>query len=130
MVASVFRAVVEPFSIYSAEARQAELQKYDAHGLRALIINKKAYVGLALIDDDPVGFSIAEPDGDLWWFAWFGVLPRARGHRLGCRLVENVIDTARQRGLRKVWCDLCHPRGIGTNARFGSGLPHLDHEGR
>ena len=105
VVASVFRAVVEPLALYNAEARQAELEKYDAHGMRALLLDEKAYVGLVLIDDDPVGFSIAEPDGDLWWLAWFGVLPRARGQRLGCRLVENMISIARQRGLRKIWCD-------------------------
>jgi ribosomal protein S18 acetylase RimI-like enzyme len=101
----LFCAVVEPLDIYSAPARASELDHYSEARFAEIIGRDRDAVWIATIDDAPVGFSLVEPDGDLWWFSWFGVTAEGRGHDVGRRLVENVLAVARARRIPKVWCD-------------------------
>jgi ribosomal protein S18 acetylase RimI-like enzyme len=101
----LFCAVVEPLEIYNAQARASELDHYSEARFAEIIGRDRDAAWIATIDDAPVGFSLVEPDGDLWWLSWFGVTAEGRGQDIGRQLVENVVAVARARRVPKVWCD-------------------------
>ena len=105
LVRRLFFDVVHPLDVYNSAAREAELALYTEARFREIIRDDPDYLWLAMLDDAPVGFSLVEPDGDLWWLAWFGVTPQGRGQRIGQKLVDNVLQVARSRRVPKVWCD-------------------------
>ena len=101
----MFYELVEPLEIYRREAREYELNLYTEQHFSEIIKGDEDAVWIASLEDIPVGFSITERDCDLWWLSWFGVTEQGRGHRIGHKLVANVIDVARSRNTPKVWCD-------------------------
>jgi ribosomal protein S18 acetylase RimI-like enzyme len=121
LVVRLFRIVVEHLEIYNQKARRAELARYSEDFVRDLIGEDADAIWIAYDGGEPVGFSITKHDGDLWWICWFGVVPSARGYGVGRKLVENVINVARARGVSKVWCDTRteNERSIGILYQIG-----------
>jgi ribosomal protein S18 acetylase RimI-like enzyme len=100
----LFCDVVGPLTLYDRAARDFELGLYTEQRFAEIVCEDADAIWLACVDGAPVGFSVVEPDRDLWWFSWIGVTERGRGQRLGHLLVDNALQIARARRIRKISC--------------------------
>lgn len=105
LVREAFCSVVEPLEVYNDQARRCELERYTVACLRELVQADPRNVVVAVDGGAVRGFAITRHDDGLLWLCWYGVVPTARGRGISRRLLERVLDLARERGYWKVWCD-------------------------
>jgi ribosomal protein S18 acetylase RimI-like enzyme len=106
-VAPLIKEVILPLTYYSEAARSAEIAKYSAESLQALVHDDAYSVLLAESEDriEPVGFCISRYDDGVIWLAWFGVCGICRGQGVGSILLKALEEATRARGCAKIWCD-------------------------
>lgn len=104
LLRKLFCDLLEPLSQYNRASRDFELTLYTTERFAEIISDDADAIWIAYLANAPVGFSIVEPDRDLWWFSWIGVTKEARGHRLGHQLTANALQIARSRSVRKISC--------------------------
>ncbi len=96
---------IQPLAYYNERARRAELAKYTADGLRALVAKDPQAVLVARDDGDLSGFCVSRYDDGTVWHSWFGTAARARGQGIGASLLAALGKTLPSRHAHKVWCD-------------------------
>lgn len=104
-LAELMRATIEPLTYYNAEARRAELVKYNAAALRALAADDPQAVLVARDQADLIGFCVSRYDDGTIWLSWFGTAARARGRGTGAALLAALANTLAARHAHKIWCD-------------------------
>lgn len=97
--------VISSVEYYSPNARAAEIAKYTADRLAAMIRRDTESVLTATLGTDLVGFCITTYDDGLIWLAWFGVDRAARARGIGAALLDAAIVSVKERGCHKIWCD-------------------------
>jgi ribosomal protein S18 acetylase RimI-like enzyme len=102
---TLMRETIQPLAYYNESARNAELAKYTAEGLRSLIAEEPQNVLVARDDGGLVGFCVSHFDDGTVWLAWFGTDHRARGRGIGAALLAALAKTLPSRHAHKVWCD-------------------------
>lgn len=103
--AELIRDVISSLSYYSEHARESEMAKYTADGLREIVSEDEYAVIVARFDKDLVGFCISRYDDGIIWLAWFGVRADWRGTDAAVVILHALDDSARARGCVKIWCD-------------------------
>lgn len=96
---------IQPLRYYNERARRAELAKYPAHALRALVAEDPQAVLVARNDSGLTGFCVSRFDDGTIWLSWFGTDARARGRGVGASLLAALALTLRSRHAHKIWCD-------------------------
>lgn len=104
-VAALMRRTIEPLAYYNDRARQAELARYTADGLHALMAADPQAVLVARDDTGVVGFCVSRFDDGTIWLSWFGTDARARGRGVGASLLAALAATLPSRQAHKIWCD-------------------------
>lgn len=104
-LAALMHDTIEPLSFYNARARRAELARYTAEGLRALVAADPQSVLVARDGDGLVGFCVSRFDDGTIWLSWFGTAARARGRGIGAALLAALAETLPTRHAHKIWCD-------------------------
>ncbi|MFA6167995.1 MAG: GNAT family N-acetyltransferase [Gemmatimonadaceae bacterium] len=104
-LAALMRDTIQPLSFYNARARRAELARYTADGLRALVAEDAQSVLVARDGDALVGFCVSRFDDGTVWLSWFGTAERARGRGIGAALLAALAETLPSRHAHKIWCD-------------------------
>lgn len=104
-LAALMRDTIEPLSFYNDRARRAELARYTADGLRALVADDPQSVLVAREGAALVGFCVSRFDDGTIWLSWFGTAERARGRGIGAALLAALAETLPSRQAQKIWCD-------------------------
>lgn len=104
-VAALIKVTIESLGYYNERARRAELAKYSADGLRALVAEDPQAVLVACDGSRPIGFCVSRYDDGTVWLSWFGTDARARGRGVGASLLAALAKTLPSRHAHKVWCD-------------------------
>jgi ribosomal protein S18 acetylase RimI-like enzyme len=104
-VAALMRATIQPLTYYNDRAIRAELTKYTADTLRAMIAGDPQAVLVARDNAGPVGFCVSRCDDGTIWLSWFGTAVRARGRGVGAALLAALAATLPSRHAHKIWCD-------------------------
>lgn len=104
-LATLMRDTIEPLAYYNERARRAELAKYAADALRALVAGDPQAVLVARDGTGLVGFCISRFDDGTIWLSWFGTAAHARGRGIGAALLAALGETLPARHAHKVWCD-------------------------
>lgn len=104
-LAALMRDTIEPLTFYNERARRAELARYTADGLRALVAGDPQSVLVARDGADLVGFCVSRFDDGTIWLSWFGTAARARGRGIGAALLAALAETLPSRHAHKIWCD-------------------------
>lgn len=104
-VAALMRETIEPLGYYNERARAAELRKYTAETLRAMLANDAHAVMVARDASGVVGFCVSRYDDATIWLSWFGTAARARGGGIGAALLAALVASLPARGAHKIWCD-------------------------
>ena len=104
-LAALMRDTIEPLACYNARARQAELVKYAADGLRALVAADPQAALVARDRAELVGFCVSRYDDGTIWLSWFGTAARVRGQGVGAALLAALGQTLPSRNAHKIWCD-------------------------
>ena len=104
-LAALMRDTIEPLGYYNARARRAELDKYTAARLRALVADDPDAALVARDDSGLLGFCVSRFDDGTIWLSWFGTAPRARRRGIGGALLTALAATLPARDAHKIWCD-------------------------
>ena len=104
-LAALMHDTIEPLTYYNERARHAELARYTADGLRALMAGDPHAVLVARDSEGLVGFCVSRFDDGTVWLSWFGTAARARGRGVGAALLAALAQTLPARHAHKVWCD-------------------------
>lgn len=104
-LAALMRDTIEPLSFYNESARRAELARYTADGLRALVAADPLSVIVARDNGALVGFCVSRFDDGTVWLSWFGTAAHARGRGIGAALLAALAQTLPARHAHKIWCD-------------------------
>jgi ribosomal protein S18 acetylase RimI-like enzyme len=104
-VVALMRSVIEPLAYYNARARSAELSRYTAAGLRALVTDDAQAVLVARDGAELVGFCVSRYDDGTIWLSWFGTAAGARHRGVGRALLAALAKTLPSRNAHKIWCD-------------------------
>ena len=104
-VATLMRDTIGPLAYYNEPARRAELAKYSAESLRALVAGDPHAVLVARDSNGPVGFCVSRFDDATIWLSWFGTAAHARGRGIGAALLAALAVTLPARHAHKIWCD-------------------------
>jgi ribosomal protein S18 acetylase RimI-like enzyme len=104
-LAALMRETIEPLSLYNARARSAELARYTADGLQAMVAEDPQSVLVARDGASLVGFCVSRYDDGTVWLSWFGTAALARGRGIGAALLAALAETLPSRHAHKVWCD-------------------------
>lgn len=104
-LAALMRDTIQPLSFYNERARRAELARYTAEGLCALVATDPQSVLVARDGDALVGFCVSRFDDGTIWLSWFGTAARARGRGIGAALLAALAETLPSRRAHKIWCD-------------------------
>ena len=104
-LAGLMRDTIQPLAYYNARARRAELARYTADGLRALIVDDPQAVLVARDATGLIGFCVSRRDDGTIWLSWFGTAVRARGQGVGAALLAALATTLPSRHAHKIWCD-------------------------
>lgn len=104
-VAALMHDVIRPLAYYNERARRAELSKYSAGGLRALIAEDPQSVLVARAAGGLTGFCVSRFDDGTIWLSWFGTAAHARGRGVGAALLAALANTVPSRNAHKIWCD-------------------------
>lgn len=102
---ALMRETIQPLAYYNQPARDAELAKYTAEGLRALMEAEGQNVLVARDSGGLTGFCVSHFDGGTLWLEWFGTDRRARGRGIGAALLAALGRTLPSRRAHKIWCD-------------------------
>ena len=102
---ALMQATIQPLAYYNDRARRAELAKYSADGLRALVAEDPQAVLVARNRNGLIGFCVSRYDDGTIWLSWFGTDARARGRGVGASLLAALAKTLPSRHAHKVWCD-------------------------
>jgi ribosomal protein S18 acetylase RimI-like enzyme len=104
--ARLFTKVLRELPYYNSLAKEWETKKY-TRGKLAEKLKLDSY-SVILAQENPqsiIGFCFNHFDDFTVWIDWFGVDPSARKHGVGAGLLEETINTAKNRRAHKVWCD-------------------------
>jgi ribosomal protein S18 acetylase RimI-like enzyme len=104
-LAALMRDTIQPLAYYNEHALRAELAKYAAHNLRALVAEESQAVLVARDSGGLIGFCVSRFDDGTIWLSWFGTELRARGRGVGAALLAALATTMPARHAHKVWCD-------------------------
>ncbi len=104
-LAALMRETIEPLSFYNERARRAELRRYTADGIRALVAEDPQAVLVARDGAALVGFCVSHFDDGTVWLSWFGTAAHVRGHGIGAALLAALAETLPTRHAHKIWCD-------------------------
>jgi ribosomal protein S18 acetylase RimI-like enzyme len=104
-VAALMRDVIEPLAYYNERAQRAELEKFTADRLRALVAEDSLGVLVAHDSSGLIGFCVSRFDDGTIWLSWFGTAARARGRGIGASLLAALAKTLPSRHAHKIWCD-------------------------
>jgi len=104
-LSTLMRDTIEPLTFYNERARRAELARYTADGLRALVAEDAQSVLVARDGASLVGFCVSRFDDGSVWLSWFGTAERARGRGIGAALLAALAETLPSRDAHKIWCD-------------------------
>jgi ribosomal protein S18 acetylase RimI-like enzyme len=104
-VSALFARVLASLPYYNERAKQSELTKYNALGLRALAADDAESVLVAKVGDDVVGFCISRKDEGLIWMCWIGVESGHRRRGIASNLLKALTARANRVGAHKIWCD-------------------------
>ena len=104
-LAALMHDTIQPLACYNERARHAELARYTADGLRALVAGDPQAVLVARDSDGLLGFCVSRFDDGTVWLSWFGTAARARGRGVGASLLAALAQTLPSRHAHKVWCD-------------------------
>ncbi len=106
IVRKVFLDVIRDIPYYSALAKKDESRKYTVSKLATKLRKDRYSIVCALNGaDDIIGFLFNHFDDYTIWLDWFGVSQNERNEGTGMLLLKELIETARQRGCHKIWCD-------------------------
>jgi RimJ/RimL family protein N-acetyltransferase len=101
----LFEHVVMALPYYNDFAKQSELAKYSAAGLRESVSEDPDSVLVARVGPDLVGFCLSRYDDGLVWLSWFGVEKEHRNKGIGSALLDSLEETVRHGRSHKIWCD-------------------------
>jgi ribosomal protein S18 acetylase RimI-like enzyme len=104
-LAALMRETIEPLAYYNERARRAEVAKYSADALRALMTGDPQGLLVARDDTGLVGFCVSRFDDGTIWLSWFGTAAHARGRGVGAALLAALAQTLPARHAHKIWCD-------------------------
>lgn len=104
-LAALIDDTIRPLAYYNERARGAELARYTAAGLRALVAGDPQAVLVARDAGGLTGFCVSRFDDGTIWLSWFGTAARARGHGIGAALLAALAGTLPSRDAHKIWCD-------------------------
>ena len=104
-VAALMHEVVEPLAYYNGRARAAELGKYTADSIRAMVADDPQSVLVARDSGGLAGFCVSRFDDGTIWLSWFGTAARVRGRGVGAALLAALAETLAARHAHKIWCD-------------------------
>lgn len=104
-LADLLRETIQPLAYYNDRARRAELARYTADGLRALVAADPQAVLVARDHTGLAGFCVSRFDDGTIWLSWFGTASRARGQGVGASLLAALAKTLPSRHAHKIWCD-------------------------
>ncbi|HEX9462254.1 MAG TPA: GNAT family N-acetyltransferase [Alphaproteobacteria bacterium] len=100
-----------------------ERRKTDDATLAALLADPKVSLQVVYADGEPAGYAELNerrvPDIEL---AYFGIVPKFIGRRLGPTLLRAAIDLAWSHNPRRLWvhtCSLDHPKALSCYQRAG-----------
>jgi ribosomal protein S18 acetylase RimI-like enzyme len=102
---SLMHDTIEPLACYNERARRAELAKYTADALRALVAEDPQAVLVSRDRSGLIGFCVSRYDDGTVWLSWFGTDSRARGRGVGASLLAALAQTLPSRRAHKIWCD-------------------------
>ena len=102
---TLMRDTIQPLAYYNDRAKQAELTKYGADGIRALLADDPQSVLVARDDSGLIGFCVSRCDDGTVWLSWFGTAARARGYGVGAAMLAALAETLPSRNAHKIWCD-------------------------
>lgn len=122
-LAALMRETIVAVPYYNERAIAAELTKYSADTLRAMIADDPQSVLVARDGDALVGFCVSRFDDGTIWLSWFGTAAHARGRGVGAALLAALADTLPSRNAHKVWCD-----SRTDNTESASALEHADYK--
>lgn len=120
-LASLVRHTILAIPYYNDEAKQSEIAKFTAHGLRALIAGDPHAVLVSREATALTGFCISRYDDGPVWLTWFGTAAHARRRGVGAALLNALAATLPSRGAHKIWCDsrTDNAESISVLERFG-----------
>ena len=104
-LAALMRDTIAPLTYYNDRAKRAELTKYSADGLRALMADDPQAVLVVRDGAGLIGFCVSRFDDGTIWLSWFGAAARARGRGVGASLLAALAATLPSRHAHKIWCD-------------------------
>ncbi len=104
-LAALMRSTIEGLSYYNERAKDAELAKYTAAGLRALRDSDSHAVLVARDDRGLIGFCVSRYDDGTIWLSWFGTAARVRRQGVAAALLQALAKTLPARNAHKIWCD-------------------------
>ncbi len=104
-LAALMRVTIEPLPYYNERAKRAEMEKYTAPGLRALLAGDPQAVLVARDGGELIGFCVSRIDDGTVWLSWFGTAVHARGRGIGAALLAALAQTLPARHAHKIWCD-------------------------
>ena len=104
-LADLMRETIQALTYYNDRAIGAELEKYNASGLRTLVAGDPQAVLVARDDSGLIGFCVSRFDDGTIWLSWFGTAARARGRGVGAALLAALAKTLQSRHAHKIWCD-------------------------
>jgi ribosomal protein S18 acetylase RimI-like enzyme len=105
VLAVLMRDTIQPLVYYNERAIHAELVKYSAANLRALVAEDPQAVIVARDSGGLAGFCVSRFDDGTVWLDWFGTDQRARGGGVGASLLAALASTLPSRHAHKIWCD-------------------------
>jgi ribosomal protein S18 acetylase RimI-like enzyme len=120
-LASLIRHTILAIPYYNDEAKQSEIGKFSAYGLRELIAGDPQAVLVSRDATALTGFCISRYDDGPVWLTWFGTAAHARGRGVGAALLNALAETLPSRGAHKIWCDsrTDNSESISVLERFG-----------
>jgi ribosomal protein S18 acetylase RimI-like enzyme len=104
--ARLFARVLSEIPYYNSVAKEREGKKYTASDLATKLSEDPYAILVAKLPDGRiVGFCFSRLDDFTIWIDWYGVDPDSRQTGVGAAILKRTIETARERGAHKVWCD-------------------------
>lgn len=102
---ALFDRLVMGTELYVAGSRQADIDRFTLEALEQLIARDAQMVLIVEDGGRPAGFCLATDQHGPIWIDWIAVAPEIRGRGVARALLSTLIETARNRGAGRVWCD-------------------------
>jgi ribosomal protein S18 acetylase RimI-like enzyme len=104
-VEHLLHEVVSQSTLYTSEARAAEIARYNRAFLGAMLAEDRKAILIALAGDSCVGISISNDQCGPLWINWLVVKAEMRRRGIGEALVRHLLVEAAARDATKIWCD-------------------------